>query len=379
MSENKKLERDIESTTVSKLLVICVDRDDDVGRKTGITTPVVGRDSCINAAQRLALEDPEDADSNAIFYAVKTYEDLVSKGYNTEVAVVTGVQKRGVQADEKIVSEIKSILEKFSANGAVIVSDGEDDEMVIPVIQNVVPVVSVQRVVMQVSRTIEHSYAVFGKFLKMVVYDKNYSKFFLGVPGILLLIGGIGTVVGYTAEIFAVLVSILGGAFLIRAFDIDKSWSNWTKATPTGFIRIFALITGVVLILASIPAGVTNVDSQLFETEMSFEQSISNQVVVGQFLQGLFPFLWIGLGTISVGILISNWLNRKLKHISDVLRIIVLAAIYPTVAQFANILTTNESSFTLIPPLLAGAAITLISATLLFRRYRKRGGKLLTE
>ena len=45
MSENKKLERDIESTSVSKLLVICVDRDDDVGKKAGITTPVVGRDS----------------------------------------------------------------------------------------------------------------------------------------------------------------------------------------------------------------------------------------------------------------------------------------------------------------------------------------------
>ena len=119
----------------------------------------------------------------------------------------------------------------------------------------------------------------------------------------------------------------------------------------------------MVLILASIPAGVTNIDPQLFDTEMDFGQSISNQVVVGQFLQGLFPFLWMGLGTISAGLLISNWLNRKLKHISDVLRIIVLAAIYPTVAQFANILTTNESSFTLIPPLLAGAAITLISAT----------------
>ena len=379
MSTNKRLERDIESTAASKLLVICVDRDDDVGRKAGIATPVVGRDSCINAAQRLALEDPEDADSNSIFYAVKTYEDLVSKGYNVEVAVVTGVEKRGVQADEKIVSEIRSILEKFSANGAVIVSDGEDDEMVIPVIQNVVPVVSVQRVVMQVSRTIEHSYAVFGKFLKMVVYDKTYSKFFLGVPGILLLIGGIGTVVGYTAEIFAVLVSILGGAFLIRAFDIDKSWSNWTKATPTGFIRIFALVTGLILILASVPAGVTNIDSQLFENGMDFSQSLSNQIVIGQFLQGLFPFLWMGLGTIAAGILISNWLNRKLKHISDVLRIIVLAAIYPTVAQFTNILTTNESSFSLIPPLLVGAAITLISATLLFRRYRKRGGKLLTE
>ena len=54
MSENKKLARDIESTVASKLLVICVDRDDDVGKKAGITTPVVGRDPCINAAQRLA-------------------------------------------------------------------------------------------------------------------------------------------------------------------------------------------------------------------------------------------------------------------------------------------------------------------------------------
>ena len=45
-------------------------------------------DACINAGTRLALEDPEDADSNAIFGAVKTYEELVSKGYAAEVAVV---------------------------------------------------------------------------------------------------------------------------------------------------------------------------------------------------------------------------------------------------------------------------------------------------
>ena len=94
----------------------------------------------------------------------------------------------------------------------------------------------------------------------------------------------------------------------------------------------------------------------------------------------MLPFLWIGLGTIAAGMLASNWLNRKLKHISDVLRIIVLAALYPTVAQFATILVTNDSSFSLIPPLLIGAAITLISATILFRRYRKKGGgQILTE
>ena len=372
MSLSGKLEKDVKATTANKLLVICIDRDDDLGRKTGISTPVVGRNACIEAAQRLALEDPEDADSNSIFFAVKTYEDLVSKGYKAQVITVTGVENRGVQADEKVASEIKSVLKKFSANGAVIVSDGEDDEMVIPVIQNVIPVISVQRVVMQVSRTIEHSYAVFGKFLKLVMYNPKYSKFFLGVPGILLLIGGIGAVTGYNVEIFAVLITILGGAFLIRAFDIDKAWTNWAKPTPEGFTRMFTLITGLILIAASVPAGITTVSPENIPSDLGIINLITDEVVIGQFVSGMIPFLWIGLGTIFVGILFSNWLNRKLRHISDILRLIVLVALYPTVHQFTNILMHGESSFSLILPLVAGFAVTAASATLLIRRYRKR-------
>jgi len=372
MSLSGKLEKDVKATTANKLLVICIDRDDDLGRKTGIPTPVVGRNACIEAAQRLALEDPEDADSNSIFYAVKTYEDLVSKGYNAQVITVTGVENRGVQADEKVASQIKSVLKKFSANGAVIVSDGEDDEMVIPVIQNVIPVISVQRVVMQVSRTIEHSYAVFGKFLKLIMYNPKYSKFFLGVPGILLLIGGIGAVTGYNAEIFAVLVTILGGAFLIRAFDIDKVWANWAKPTPEGFIRMFTLITGLILIAASIPAGIATVSTENISSDVGFVNIITDNVVIGEFVSGMIPFLWIGLGTIFIGILFSNWLNRKLRHITDILRIIVLVALYPTVYQFTNILMYEESSFSLILPLVVGFVITFASATLLIRRYRKK-------
>ena len=367
-----KLQRDIEASVATNLLVICVDRDNDVGKKAGISTPVVGRNACIEAAQRLALEDPEDADSNAIFSAIKTYEDLVSSGYKAQVITVAGSETRSVQGDEKIASEIKSVLSKFSADGAVIVSDGEDDEMVIPIIQNVIPVVSIQRVVMKVSRTIEHSYAVFGKFLKMVVYDPRYSKFFLGVPGILLLIGGIGVLTGYTAEIFAVLVGILGGAFLIRAFDIDKAWSNWAKPTPEGFIRLFTLFTGLILIAGSIPAGITNVGAENLSADVGIINIITNNVVIGQFVSGMIPFLWIGIGTIFVGILFNNWLNRKLRHISDILRVIVLVSLYPTVYQFTNILIYGESSFTLLLPLVIGFGVTAASATLLIRRYRKK-------
>jgi len=366
-----KVEKDVNKSAANKLLVICIDRDNDVGEKAGISTPVVGRDACIEAAQRLALEDPEDADSNSIFSAVKTYEDLISKGYQVEVITVAGVKERGVQADEKILVETKKVLEKFSANGAVIVSDGEDDESVIPVIQNVLPVVSVQRVVMKVSRSVEYSYAVFGKYLKMVAYDTKYSKFFLGVPGILLLIGGIATVFGYTAEIFAVLVSILGGAFLIRAFDIDRAWKSWSKPTPMGFIRMFTMVAGVLLILSSVPAGIGAVDSKLMESDTTFILKITNKVIIGQFVAGVLPILWIGMGSIFVGTLLSNWIGGIPRQISDILRIIVLASLYPTISQFTNIMIYEDNSLTLIPPLLGGLAATLISATILFKKYRK--------
>ncbi|BDQ30259.1 MAG: DUF373 family protein [Nitrosopumilus sp.] len=369
--QSDKVEKDVNASAANRLLVICIDRDNDVGEKARIATPVIGRDACIEAAQRLALEDPEDADSNSIFAAIKTYEDLISKGYQVEVITVAGVKDRGVQADEKILAETRKVLENFSANGAVIVSDGEDDESVIPVIQNVLPVVSVQRVVMKVSRSVEYSYAVFGKYLKMLAYDSKYSKFFLGVPGILLLIGGIATAFGYTAEIFAVLVSILGGAFLIRAFDIDRALSNWSKPTPMGFIRMFTMVAGILLILSSVPAGINSVDSELIEADTQLISKITDKMIIGQFVVGALPILWIGMGAIFAGTLLSNWIGGIPRQISDSLRIIVLISLYPTVAQFTNIMIYEESSFTLIPPLLGGLAATLISATILFKKYRK--------
>src|SRR5581483_4393128 len=210
-------------TVHSRVLVLCIDRDDDIGSKGGIETPIVGRDACINAGTRLAIEDPEDADSNAIFGAVKTYEELVSKGYTAEVAVVAGKYNRGIEADEKISLEIKSILESYQADGAVIVSDGEDDETILPVIQSRLPVISVQRIIIRHSRTVEYSYAVLGKYLKLLVYDSQYSKFFLGVPGILLVAAGFAVAFNAIKEITVIVLAILGSAFLIRAFDVDRA------------------------------------------------------------------------------------------------------------------------------------------------------------
>ena len=142
---------------------------------------------------------------------------------------------------------------------------------------------------------------------------------------------------------------------------------------------MFTLITGLILIAASIPAGITTVSPENISSDLGIINLLTDKIIIGQFVSGMIPFLWIGLGTLFVGILFSNWLTRKLRHFSDILRIVVLVALYPTVHQFTNVLMHGESSFSLILPLVTGFAVTAASATLLIRRYRKRGSKELEQ
>ena len=364
--------------TYSKILVLCIDRDNDIGSKGGIETPIVGRDACINAGTRLALEDPEDADSNAIFGAVKTYEELVSKGHDAEVAVVAGKFNRGVEADEKISLEVKNILEKYQADGAVIVSDGEDDETVLPVIQSRVPVISVRRVIIKHSRSVEYSYAVLGRYLRMLVYDSQYSKFFLGVPGILLAAGALAVIFDAAKWITAIVLAILGGAFIVRAFDIDKAFSSFGRLTPTSFIKIFSIIGGVLIILAAIANGISSIPSNVLTPEMSALDIVSNRTIVGRFADSTITLLWIGIATILGGILLSDWFKGSSRIMSDILRLAVLALLYIPLLQFTSVLTAGTNPFTLISSLLIGLAVSLVAATVLYYYFRNRkGGEVL--
>ena len=75
------------------LLVLCVDLDDDLGRKTGIPTPVVGRNEIEHAAVSLAEADPEDSDVNVLFEGIHLHDRFAGEGETVEVAagfVATG-------------------------------------------------------------------------------------------------------------------------------------------------------------------------------------------------------------------------------------------------------------------------------------------------
>src|SRR5512145_3449251 len=107
-----------------RTLVLSVDRDDDIGWKAKVESPCIGRAACLNAANSLALADPEDSDVNAIFSAVKIYDELTAKGEDTEIAVVAGNHLHMIDGDRRIASSLEQVVSETGVTNCILVTDG---------------------------------------------------------------------------------------------------------------------------------------------------------------------------------------------------------------------------------------------------------------
>ena len=90
-------------------IIINVDRDNDFGEKVGIKGPIIGYTECYNAAVKLISVDPEDSDANALFGALKHYDELQAKGEDIEICTITGDNDVGPKSDEIISAQLDQV------------------------------------------------------------------------------------------------------------------------------------------------------------------------------------------------------------------------------------------------------------------------------
>ena len=98
-----------------------------------------------------------------------------------------GLKAGGIKADRLIRDQLTNVLEKFQANNVILVTDGFGDAELIPIIQSRIPILSIKRVVVKHSEAIEENWALFSRYLRKLIEDPYYSRWFLGIPGVLLL------------------------------------------------------------------------------------------------------------------------------------------------------------------------------------------------
>jgi uncharacterized membrane protein len=235
-----------------KVLVLCVDRDDDIGVKAGVATPIIGREENLGIASKLALSDPEESDANAIFGAVQVYDRLYSeeKIEDCQVATIAGSEKGGMTADKRIRDQLIEVLEAFPAKDVVLVTDGFSDEEVIPIIQSQIPIMSIKRIVVRHSESIEESWALLSRYLRKAVQDPYYARWIFGAPGLLLLVMGILWQFVEIVNPSVVLLVVLGVLLMIKGFSIDRLFVELIYPSPLNLVRIFT--TGIALIIGGL-------------------------------------------------------------------------------------------------------------------------------
>jgi len=234
-----------------KTLILNIDRDDDFGRKANIISPIIGIKDNLEAANKLGRKDPEDSDLNAIFLAISTYDKLIKEGQDVEIATLCGNIHVGIKSDQIIAEQLDIVIKKTNASEAILLSDGAEDEYILPLIQSRLRIVSIQRVSIKQSKQIEDTYY---KIIKMLDDDKVKKQFILPIS-LILLVWAVFAILNMAASGFGAIIFTLGVYLLVRVFNWEKNvsiiWNEIKSGLFTGKLSFYTYIISILIIAVS--------------------------------------------------------------------------------------------------------------------------------
>ena len=373
-----------------RTLILCIDGDNDIGVKAGITTPVIGRQLNLDSATNLAVSDPEEADANAMFGAIKLYDKLVGQYTEEtfELATIAGSTLGGIEADRNMVRELSTVLEQFQANGVILVTDGFADEELVPIIQSRIPITSIHHVVVKHSERIEETYAVIFRYMKMLIEDPYYSKVSLGVPGILLVIFGFLTASNQLENAGMVMAFVMGLILMLKGFGWDQRlaelrprlppperWINIASTFLGGIVFLVGAIQGIDYAWSIIPLPV-----QPFWDLTYWASNAAD--LLGAFILHGADMISLGIGISILGDGASTYIQNRedVKAWGNVIGLIFLLWMRPIVIEAAKVLRNPGTEITIFSPLIVytlAGAITTITAVVWI--YRKTGRELFSR
>jgi putative membrane protein len=292
-----------------KVLVLAIDRDDDIGMKTSIKGPIVGREDNIRVANKLALADPEDADMNTMFSAISTLDHLRKNGYDAEVATICGDKDVGHTSDQILTKQLEEVLEEVRPHYAYLVSDGAEDEYIYPIVASRIKVNHVKRVYVKQSSTIESTFYLIVKTLKDVRMRKKilaplilifmiYGIFGFLIPFLVDWYRGVDILNNVQMFIMPLIALGLGLYFLFWAYPVHlsvasmssrviRTYKNVKKSLVEGDFSLIFTVIGLVLIVIGIFMGM----------DVAVRDATNVVESVFFFIGG--AFLWIILGIIT--------------------------------------------------------------------------------
>ena len=314
------------------LLVIAIDRDNDLGRKTGIRSPVIGRDANVKAALELGLADPEESDTNTMLAAISAYDQLLEKNPNVEVVTICGDVRVGTKSDMKIANTLDQVIVKTKATKAILVSDGAEDRELEPIIRSRLRIDSTRMVVVQQSRPIEDTlYTIIHK-----MEDPKIQRQFILPVALVMLVWGLMTWFGYQDLAAGVIWVVLGSYMLIKVAGWEEALRNfYTELLTVTSERVafysYAWLIASLLMLVGILQGLDQMQ------EVS-DKGVLAMVLAFLSIEGILVLLLASLVLIEVARTIDSYLRDSIFNINIVRFVFTVTSMGLIVAGIVEIL-----------------------------------------
>lgn len=354
------------------LLVLCVDLDDDLGRKTGKRTPVIGREDVEEAAVALATADPEDSDLNVMFQGLHVYDELVAEETEeVEVAVVTGVEGSDVKANRTVGEEVDTVLASLQTGEnvrAIVITDGAQDESVLPVIRSRVPIDGVRRVVVRQAQNLESIYYT----MKQVLADPETRGTVLVPLGILLLIYPFVIVASYFnvpgAQVLGVISALLGLYTLFRGLGLEENVDELAERARSGLyagrVTLITYVVAAALIVVGGQQGMATLSTIRESRAASGELAVA--VTLAAFVHSAVKWFAAAGITSSLGQVTDEYLANRFKwrYLNAPFYVLAIAIVLYAVSGY--FLTTRNVTAANVQTLgLTDVALALTAGTLL--------------
>jgi len=257
MSSEASRPVEVERGQGQKPIVLVVDLDDDLS-EAGIKAPIIGFDRVKEAAMEFAIYKPEDADSNALFSGLNLYLRLVDEGEEPEIVVVAGHKTDLLEAQRRIREQLSEVLGYLGVEKAVfyIVTDSEYDLMVVEAIRDLGSVGGIKRVLVEQHLGIEGGYLLMLRYLKKALVDPRFSRYTLGIPGVIISVGAALSLMGYGALAIKLSGVILGLFMIVRGFNLETRIAVALESlyTQPNLILLSYVILGIFTLASSAAA-----------------------------------------------------------------------------------------------------------------------------
>lgn len=311
-------------------LILCIDRDNDFGRKVGIKGPIIGFSDNMEAAQKLALTDPTDTDVNAIYGALK-----IASENDAQIVTITGDAHVGLVSDREVSRQLDQIMKKLSPNAVIFVSDGLDDEQVIPIIQSRVRIDAVHRVVVRQSKELEKAYFKLANFMKEVMADPELARLIFGLPGVILLLLAL-----WGAQAASMIMGVIGSYLIVKGVgwedELFKKFGEFMKSLSIE--RVSTFLYAISAITFALGLAFSWQDMQ--RSSIAFGDAEAALNTIGLFILGSssLNILLLALGIAILARVADEWSLKNFIYVKQYMVlggfIIVLKVFLESIARY---------------------------------------------